>query len=180
MLLAAENLQAMISAQSPLRILVLCTGNSARSIMAEALFNHYGAGRIRAYSAGSRPVGQVNPFALEQVASLDLPDFQPSSQSWDDYTGAEAPPLDLVLTVCSNAACETSPDFPGTPERIHWGLPDPAAVQGAASARRDAFAACFGELERRIKTLIAPLDSGIGREEAKNRMREIGAQASVS
>ncbi len=176
MLLATKNHPALISAETPLRILVLCTGNSARSIMAEALFNHYGAGRIQAYSAGSHPVGRVNPFALEQVAALNLPGFEPSSQSWREFTSVDAPTLDVVVTVCGNAACETCPDFLGAPERVHWGLPDPAAVKGEDGIKRAAFAACFTLFERRIQGVMAQLDAVAEREKTKKWMRDIAEQ----
>jgi arsenate reductase len=133
--------------------LILCTGNSARSILGEALFNHAGNGRFRAYSAGSHPVGKVNPFALEQIARLDTDTSRFRSKSWDEFEGQQAPELDFVITVCGNAANETCPRFPGAPHHIHWGLPDPAAVTDSEDATRAAFAATFETLKARIEAV---------------------------
>jgi arsenate reductase (thioredoxin) len=166
-----------VSAENPLSVLVLCTGNSARSIMAEGLLRHYGAGWIRAESAGSHPLGRVNPLALEQLRQLELPDFEPRSKSWLAFTGTGAQPLDVVITVCDNAACEESPEFPGNPSRVHWGLPDPAAVRGSEAERRAAFADCFAELDARIQRLSACLDSGSRRPDVLDGMLAVAAEA---
>jgi arsenate reductase len=154
---------ADVSADRPLQVLVLCTGNSARSVLAEALFNHLGGGRIVAHSAGSRPVGRVNPRALEVLQAAGLPTAGLRSKSWDEFAAGAvpAPPtLDLVVTVCDNAAGETCPLWPGVPMRVHWGLPDPAAVEGPVEAQRQAFAHTMQVLHARIERVMAlPLDS---------------------
>ena len=143
-------------------VLVLCTGNSARSILGEALFNHLGAGRIRAFSAGSQPSGQVNPVALETLAAHGVPwpnGGQPRSKSWDEFAATGAPPLDFIFTVCASAAGEACPIWPGHPATAHWGIADPAHVEPLA-ARRAAFETAYGELEKRITAFLKlPLET---------------------
>ncbi|MFN3581105.1 MAG: arsenate reductase ArsC [Pseudomonas sp.] len=141
----------------PVQLLVLCTGNSARSVMAEGLFNRLLQGRIRAYSAGSQPTGQVNPLALEQLGSWEA-EQPPRSKSWDEFLAPGAPPLDIVLTVCGNAS-QACPQFPGTPQRVHWGLPDPAAIEGDNDQKRAAFADCYSALHLRISQLQQQMDT---------------------
>jgi len=140
---------------SPLRILVLCTGNSARSIMAEALFNTIGSPLFQAYSAGSKPTGRVNPLALEQIQTLaDSATKTYRSKSWHEFIGAGAPAFDVILTVCNNAAAEDCPLLDGTIEHVHWGLPDPAAIHNDPVAARRAFTECFASLKKRIQSLL--------------------------
>ena len=139
--------------QDKYTVLVLCTGNSARSIMVEALFNTVGSEYFRAVSAGSHATGKVNPFALEQISHLPL-DFEPSSKSWDVFTDKH---LDFVITVCGNAAQEICPCFSGDPKHIHWGYPDPAAIIGADKAKRQAFSECFNVFHARLTQLISQI-----------------------
>jgi len=141
---------------SQLKLLVLCTGNSARSIMAEAIFNSLGARCFHAWSAGSHPVGQVHPLALEQLRRLRLPpSMEVRSKSWQEFTTPDAPPIDLVLTVCANAAAEVCPRFAGRYQHIHWGFADPADTCGTLAAQRHAFSTCFAEIQRRVAALVA-------------------------
>ncbi len=137
-----------------LNVLVLCTGNSARSILGEALFNHLGAGRIRAFSAGSQPSGKVNPVALETLEKHGIPLPAARSKSWDEFAAPGAPQLDFIFTVCASAAGEACPVWPGHPATAHWGIPDPAHVE-PMDARREAFEFAYGQLERRIKAFLA-------------------------
>ncbi|MDP3537676.1 MAG: arsenate reductase ArsC [Azonexus sp.] len=143
-------------------VLVLCTGNSARSILGEALFNHLGGGRVRAFSAGSQPGGTVNPVALETLAAHGVPWLkadQPRSKSWDEFAEAGAPPLDFIFTVCASAAGEACPIWPGHPTTAHWGIADPAHVE-PLSARRAAFEVAYAELEKRISAFLKmPLET---------------------
>lgn len=157
-------------------VLVLCTGNSARSILGEALFNHLGQGRIRAFSAGSRPSGQVNPVALETLAAHGVPLPEARSKSWDEFAAPGAPQLDFIFTVCASAAGEACPVWPGHPATAHWGIADPAHVEPLA-ARRAAFEVAYGELERRISAFVKlPLES-LSTAEIVAAARRIHAEA---
>ena len=140
---------------SPYNVLFLCTGNSARSILGEALINHWGKGRFRGFSAGSHPKGQVHPLALEVLRRHHLPTEGLRSKSWDEFAMPDAPPLHFVFTVCDNAAKEICPLWPGQPMTAHWGLEDPAAVEGPDDQRRRAFARTFRELDARIKNFTS-------------------------
>lgn len=140
-------------------VLVLCTGNSARSILGEALFNHLGRGRIRAFSAGSQPSGAVNPVALETLERHGVPLPEVRSKSWDEFAALGAPQLDFIFTVCASAAGETCPVWPGHPATAHWGIADPAHVEPLA-ARRAAFETAYAELEKRIAAFLQlPLET---------------------
>jgi len=153
-------------------VLFLCTGNSARSILAEAYLNHAARGRFTAYSAGSQPAGRVNPFALELLAKSRLPSTRARSKSWDEFARPDAPQIDFIFTVCDSAAAETCPVWPGRPVTAHWGVPDPAAVQGSDEQKRRAFKDAFTALSRRIDLFLAlPMD-----RLDKKKLDEIGGR----
>lgn len=156
-------------------ILVLCTGNSARSILGEALFNQLGAGRFRAFSAGSKPKGEPHPGALRLLAAKGIDTSGFRSKSWDEFSGADAPAIDLAITVCGNAAGEACPIFPGAPLRVHWGLPDPADVTGSDQAVDAAFAETWALLEMRVRALLALDLDGLDRSQTQRALAEIGA-----
>ena len=136
-------------------VLFLCTGNSARSIMAEAILNHRGKGRFTSFSAGSHPSGQPRPEALKQIESAGMPTAGFRSKSWDEFSGSDAPRLDFVFTVCDNAANEQCPYWPGQPMTAHWGIPDPAAVKGTPEEIARAFRDAFVILDRRIGLFLS-------------------------
>lgn len=155
-------------------VLFLCTGNSARSILAEALIDHWGNGRFKGYSAGSFPRGAVDPLALEILEKLHLPTRGLRSKHWDEFAGPRAAVMDFVFTVCDQAAGEVCPIWPGNPVSAHWGVPDPAAVQGTQAERRRAFReACVG-LESRIKLFVALPVEKLDRMAIKRHVDEIG------
>lgn len=158
----------------PYNVLFLCTGNSARSILAEAILNASGKGRFRAYSAGSHPKGEVNPHALELLQRLGIDTSGLRSKSWDEFTGPGAPALDFVFTVCDNAAGEICPVWPGQPVTAHWGMPDPAAVQGTDVEQAQAFRDTFRALERRIQMFTSLPIAALDRLALTEKIREIG------
>jgi len=141
-------------ADRPYNVLFLCTGNSARSILAESLLNHWGKGRFHGYSAGSFPKGQVHPTSIALLKQLNLPTEGLRSKSWAEFAAPGAPPLDFIFTVCDNAAGEVCPVWPGKPMTAHWGVEDPAAVEGTDAGKLAAFRKVLNELENRIKLFI--------------------------
>jgi arsenate reductase (thioredoxin) len=163
-------------AQGTYRVLFLCTGNSARSIMAEAMLNRLGHGRFEAFSAGSHPNGAVNPLALATLRSLGMPTEGLRSKSWDEFARDGMAAFDFVITVCDNAAREPCPVWPGVPATAHWGVDDPAAVEGSGEKRSAAFRAAALALRRRIELLLAlPVDK-LDRLSLQGRLREIGSR----
>jgi arsenate reductase (thioredoxin) len=158
----------------PYNVLFLCTGNSARSIMAEVLLDHWGRGRFRGYSDGSFPRGAVNSLALEELERHHLPATGLRSKSWDEFARAGAPVMDFVFTVCDQAAAEACPVWPGNPVTAHWGVPDPAAVDGTEAEQRKAFRTAYLALENRIKIFVAlPIDR-LDRLAIKRKVDELG------
>ena len=158
----------------PLNVLFLCTGNSARSIMAEALMNHLGAGRFRSFSAGSIPKGEVNPHALPLVRALGFKDDDFRSKPWDEFARPNSPPLHFVITVCDSAAGEVCPIWPGQPMTAHWGMPDPAAVEGTPAEIALAFADTYRMLNNRITMFTSLKISGLDRLSLQKHMSDIG------
>ena len=155
-------------------VLFVCTGNSARSIIAEGLMNHLGGKRFRAYSAGSPPKGEVHPLALEALKHFRLPNDGFRSKSWEEFARPEAPQLDFVFTVCDNAAGEMCPVWPGQPMTAHWGLPDPAAVEGTDEIKRKAFQDTVVSMKRRIELMVALPMTSLDRMAIQREVRDIG------
>ena len=161
----------------PFNILFLCTGNSARSILAEGLANDLSAGRLRAYSAGSQPMGRVNPLALDTLRELGCATDGMSSKSWDVFAAPDAPPMDFVVTVCDSAAGEACPYWPGAPVTAHWGFADPSHVEGDDATRRAAFAKTAQDIAHRLRLFLSlPLDK-LDRLSLQHEVRAIGAGA---
>ena len=164
----------MLHGIRPYNVLFLCTGNSARSIFAEAYLNTAGAGRFRAYSAGSHPTGKVNPFADELLRKRGISTEGLRSKSWDEFAQPGAPSLDFVFTVCDNAAGETCPLWPGQPATAHWGVPDPAAVAGSDEEKRRAFLSAFTTLSSRIRLLLELPVTKLDAHSLKKALEDIG------
>lgn len=155
-------------------VLFLCTGNTARSILAEGILRSEGIGRFRAYSAGSQPKGAVNPFAVETLEAFGYAADGLSSKSWSDFAGHDAPQMDFIITVCDNAAGETCPVWPGHPASVHWGIEDPAVVEGSDIEKRKAFNLAFKYLKNRIELLLATPLSRLDKMAAQKQLAEIG------
>jgi arsenate reductase len=168
-----------VSAVRPFNVLFLCTGNSARSILAEQILNHWGRGKFRAFSAGSFPKGTVHPIALELLEHLKLPTAGARSKSWNEFAAPGAPPLDFVFTVCDRAAGEVCPVWPGQPMTAHWGVPDPAAVEGTEKEKWLAFRTTYRELENRIKAFVSLPIRSLDRIKLQRRLEEIGRSKST-
>jgi arsenate reductase (thioredoxin) len=159
----------------PFNVLFLCTGNSARSIMAEAILNKVGLGKFRAYSAGSQPKGQVNPNTFQLLESLGYETFGFRSKSWAEFAKPGAPPLDFVFTVCDNAAGETCPVWPGQPMTAHWGVPDPAEAKGSEAEIGLAFKDTYRMLSQRIGIFTALPIRSLDKLSLQQKLREIGS-----
>ena len=155
-------------------VLFLCTGNSARSIMAEALVTAMGKGRFKGFSAGSQPTGKVNPFAIEQVKKTGYPVDSLRSKHWDEFAGPDAPLMDFVITVCDNAAGEVCPIWPGHPATAHWGFEDPAAVEGSEEAKRAAFEKVFRQIMARVQALVSLAPAMLVGQAIQHEIRKIG------
>jgi protein-tyrosine-phosphatase len=155
-------------------VLFLCTGNSARSILAEAILNREGKGKFIGYSAGSQPKGAVHPFAIDLLKKLNHPTDQLRSKSWDEFAVPGAPEMDFVFTVCDNAASEVCPVWPGQPMTAHWGVPDPAAATGSEAERRLAFADAYRQLSNRISIFTSLPIASLDRLSLQKRLSDIG------
>ena len=160
-------------------VLFLCTGNSARSIMAECAMNRWGQGRFHAYSAGSHPTGRVNPFALQLLQTLNYDTTALRSKSWEEFTAPGAPELDFVFTVCDSAAAESCPVWPGQPMSAHWGVEDPAAFAGSEEKTKQEFRRIYSYLENRIKIFSALPLASLDRMSLQTQLEQIGAAKPV-
>ena len=164
---------------APYNVLFLCTGNSARSVMAEALLNYWGHGRFRAFSAGSQPTGKVHPLTLATLEKMHLPTDGLRSKSWNEFSRPGAPELDFVFTVCGNAAQEQCPHWPGQPMTAHWGVEDPAGADGSEEVQRRAFERALRELDARIKLFTNLPFESLDRMALQERLRDIGQDRAV-
>jgi arsenate reductase len=169
-----------MTTHAPLNVLFLCTHNSARSIIAEAIMNRLGAGKFKAYSAGSQPSGKVHPYALDLLGQLNYDLSGLRSKSWEEFTAPEAPQLDFVFTVCDNAANEVCPVWPGQPMSAHWGLPDPSAAEGNESERHFAFADTHRMLYQRIGIFTNLPLASLDKLSLQRRLDDIGRNPSTT
>ncbi|MDJ0947628.1 MAG: arsenate reductase ArsC [Alphaproteobacteria bacterium] len=160
-------------------VLFLCTGNSARSILAEAILNRLGRGRFKGYSAGSHPTGKVNPYALALLQKQNLPTQDLRSKNWEEFTAPGAPEIDFVFTVCDNAAGEVCPIWPGRPMTAHWGIPDPAAFQGSEAETHLQFAEAFRMLQNRIDVFVNLPIASLDKLGLQERLEQIGQHGSA-
>jgi len=156
-------------------VLFLCTGNSARSVMAEAIIDRLGAGRFKGYSAGSHPTGQVNPHAIDLLKSLNHPTEQLASKSWDVFAAPDAPKMDFIITVCDNAAGEVCPIWPGQPVTAHWPFPDPAAFAGTEAEKRQVFADVYGQIHNRAEIFVNLPIAALDKLSLQKRLTEMAA-----
>jgi protein-tyrosine-phosphatase len=163
-----------MQAEKTFNVLFLCTGNSARSILAEVMLNHLGKGRFRAYSAGSHPNGRVNPGSLRLLQRMKLPTEGLRSKSWDEFAAPGAPQLDFVITVCDNAAGEVCPMWPGQPMTAHWGMPDPAAAEGSEAEQDKLFEQVAQQLSTRIQLFISLPIAKLDALSLQKKLQEIG------
>lgn len=161
-------------------VLFLCTGNSARSILGEALVEKFGQGRFRGYSAGSHPKGSPHPYTIELLESFGYPVAKLRSKSWDEFALTDAPKMDFIFTVCDDAAGEVCPAWPGQPMTAHWGLADPAAVEGTEIEKRAAFRAAYAELEGRVRLFLSLPLASIDRMSLQTRLHAIGSGHSMT
>jgi arsenate reductase len=157
-------------------VLFVCTGNSARSIMAECILQRLGQGRFKAYSAGSHPNGAVNPYAIELLKRFNYPTINLRSKDWQEFAGPAAPPLNFVFTVCDQAAGEACPYWPGQPMTAHWGVPDPAAFVGSEAEKRALFADVYGRLHNRIAIFVSLPIAALDRLSLQRRLDELGRE----
>ena len=164
-------------AEEPYNVLFLCTGNSARSILSEAILNREGAGKFKAYSAGSHPTGKVNPHAIALLKRLNYKTDFARSKSWDEFAKPGAPEMHFVFTVCDSAAAEACPIWPGQPMSAHWGVPDPAAATGTEAEIQLAFSEAYRMLERRISIFVNLPLASIDRLALQKKLKEIGQQS---
>jgi arsenate reductase len=160
----------------PYNVLFLCTGNSARSILAESYLNSIGGDRFRAYSAGSHPTGKVNPFAVDLLERNRIPSIGPRSKAWDEFAKPGAPQMDFIITVCDQAAGESCPVWPGKPITAHWGVEDPDAATGDNDAKRAAFMRAFATLQKRIALLASLRLEALDQMAMEQRLRQIGKE----
>ncbi len=169
-----------MSAEPTYNVLFLCTGNSARSILAESLLNHWGEGKFQAFSAGSFPKGQVHPLAIDLLKRTNLPSEGLRSKSWDVFAAPGAPPIDFIFTVCDNAAGEVCPIWPGKPMTAHWGIADPAAAEGTDADKAFAFRKALKELETRIKLFVQLPIASLDQMTLREKLRAIGQQPATT